>query len=811
MTIFLRDTRFALRLLRKDPGFTAVAVVALALGIAASTAIFSIVYAAYLEPLPYRHADRLVMVWSRVNGNRSLVTPADFLDWKRQATSFAEINAWSWRQVNLATDDRPERVQVGPATPGFLAMYGYGHPLALGRTFVEEEGTPGKEQVVILSHRLWQERFGGDPQIIGRQIRIDGTPYTVVGVLGAGPSDENQNRLWVPLAFTPEQRKRDEHRAGPGLLVMAVLKPGVTIEGANASMAAVAERLARTYPATNTGWGISVEPLRNNFVSEETKRALWLLVGAVGFVLLIGCANVANLLLARGAARRRELAVRASLGATRGQIVRQLITESVVLALVGGLLGVVLAYGLVDVIVALMPPFTLQTEVNVRLSVPVLLFTLAISATSGILFGAAPAWQETRTGTNQALKDSGRALGPGRHGLRRALVIVEFALALTLLTAGALAIHSFFKLTNVDLGFRAERLLTFTLPVVEGRLAGAEKATGFYRELLERLHAIPGVVSASVSIFMPFRGQPSLGFSIAGRPRNDAVRRPEASVNAASPEYFRTLGIRITRGRGFTDADRIGRQPIVLVNETFVRRYLADVDPLTQRVILEAVPNVEQLGPGIERQIVGVYADVRNGGLQNDVLPAIDLPFWQVPWPQTTIAVRTAVDPMGVSQSIASVIRTMDPDLPMGDVRTMEQIIGDAMATDRFNTVLFGSFAAVALLLAATGIYGVMAFAVAQRTHEIGVRMALGADRRRVVVQVLREGMTTSVSGVVLGSVGAYYAARSMQTIVQGVGAVDLPAYIAVTLTLLVAALAACLVPAARAASVDPLIALRRE
>jgi putative ABC transport system permease protein len=347
--------------------------------------------------------------------------------------------------------------------------------------------------------------------------------------------------------------------------------------------------------------------------------------------------------------------------------------------------------------------------------------------------------------------------------------------------------------------------------VAEGRLAGADKAARFYRELLERLHAVPGIVSASVSVFMPFRGQPSLGFSIAGRPANDAARRPQASINAASPEYFRTLGISITRGRGFTDADRTGAQPVVLVNETFVRRYLSGVDPLTQRVILEAAPNVEQLGPGIERQIVGVYADVRNGGPQQDVLPAIDLPFWQLPWPQTTVAVRTAGDPMDVRQSIAAVIQTMDPDLPMGDVRTMEQIIGDAMATDRFNTVLFGSFAAVALLLAAVGIYGVMAFAVAQRTHEIGVRMALGAGRRRVVVQVLREGMTTTVIGVVLGSVGAYYAAHSMQAIVQGVGAVDLTAYIAVTVTLLVAALAACLVPAARAASVDPLIALRRE
>jgi putative ABC transport system permease protein len=554
MTSFLRDTRFGLRLLRRNPGFTTVAVLALTLGIAANTAIFSVIYAAYLEPLPYRHADRLVMVWSRINGERNLVSPADFLDWKRNTTVFADINAWSWRQVNLATDDRPEQVQVGPATPGFLAMYGYGHPLALGRAFLEEEGMTGKDKVAILSFRLWQQYFGGDPKIIGRQIRIDGTPHTVVGVLAAGPPDGNQNRLWVPLAFTPDQLKRDDR----WLLVMAVLKPGVTIQEANANMAAVAASLAKMHPATNAGWGASVEWLRNDFVSERTKMALWLLVGAVGFVLLIACANVANLLLARGTARQRELAIRASLGATRTQIVRQLITESVVLALAGGVLGAALAYPAVNVIMALMPPFTLQTEVNVRVSEPVLLFTLAISALSGIFFGAAPAWQGTYAGVNEALKEAGRALGPGRNSLRRALVIVEFALALTLLTGGGLAIHSFYKLATVDLGFRPEQVLTFTLPIARGRLTGSEQTIAFYRELLDRIHAVPGILSASVSLFVPLRNQATIEFAIAGRPVNDPGRRAQADLNVVTSNYHRTLGVRIVRGRAFSDADRSG-------------------------------------------------------------------------------------------------------------------------------------------------------------------------------------------------------------------------------------------------------------
>ncbi|HXW03914.1 MAG TPA: ABC transporter permease [Vicinamibacterales bacterium] len=807
MTTLLRDARFGLRLLRRDPGFTAVAVLALALGIAANTAIFSVIYATYLEPLPLRNADRLVIVWSRVEGNREVVSPADYRDWKRQATVFEDMNAWGWRSVNLAADGRPEQVQAGPATPGFLAMFGYGHPLALGRTFVENEGTPGNDRVVVLTHRLWQERFGGDPQILDREIRIDGKPHTVVGVLGPGPADRNQNRLWLPLAFTPEQLNRRDR----WLLVMAVLKPGITIEQANADLRAVAANLAKIYPETNAGRDVSVEPFRNNFVADSTKAALWLLVGAVAFVLLIACANLANLLLARGTARQRELAIRGALGATRIDVLRQLVTESVVLALVGGVLGVAVAYGLVKAIVALLPPFTLPTEVDVRLNVPVLLFTLGVCALSGILFGAAPAWQAARANPNETLKEAGRAPAPGRHGLRRALVILEFALALALLTGGGLAIHNFFKLTSVDVGFRVDRLLTFTLPVSEGRLTGAAQTTAFYRELLQRLHAVPGVQSASVSVFMPLRGQPTLGFSIAGRSANEVARRPRAAINAASPEYFRTLGIRIVRGRGFTDADRTGSQPVALVNEAFVRRYLSGVDPVTQRVVLEAVPNVEQLGSAVERQIVGVYADVLNGGLQNDVLPAIDLPFAQVPLPRTTVAVRTAGEPMSVRQTIAAVVQNMDPDLPIADVETMEQILSDSMATDRFNTALFGGFAAVALLLAAVGIYGVMAFAVARRTHEIGVRMALGAGRRRILAQVLREGMTTSLIGIALGSFGAYYVARSMRGIVPGAGEADSTAYMVVTAMLLGAALVASLLPAARAASVDPMIALRRE
>jgi putative ABC transport system permease protein len=809
MANLLRDARFGFRLLRKNPGFAAVAVVALALGIAANTAIFSVIYPTYFEPLPYRDADRLAMVWSHREGNRNSVSPADFRDWKRQATVFEDLNASNAKQVNLAGTDRPELVTVGVGTPGFLTMLGYGQPLALGRNFLEEEGTVGRDQVVILSHRLWQERFGADPAIIGRAVRIDTRPYTVVGVLGPGPADENMCRLWLPFAFTPERLEREER----WMLVMGRLKPGVTLEQANAEMATVTRNLAATYPASNTGWTASVEPFRNNFVSDETKAALWLLVGAVAFVLLIACANVANLLLARGTARQRELAVRASLGASRAAILRQLITESVVLALAGGALGVALAYALVNVITALMPPYTLPTEVYVRLNVPVLLFTVAACGLSGILFGCAPAWQATRVDLSDALKETGRSLSGAHHGLRRALVAFEFALALALLTGGGLAIHSFFKLATVDLGLRTERLLTFFLPMPEGRLAGTDRIDAFYRELLDRVAALPGVVSASVSTSVPLRvGGYDVPFSIAGRPVPDGTRLPAASLNLVSPQYFKTLGIRITSGRTFSDQDRAGGLAVAIVNETFVKRYLTGADPLTQHVVIETdAPGTEEREPDIERQIVGVYADVRHAGPQNESFPEINVPFSQVPWPRANMAVRTTGEPASVQQGIAAILRSMDPDLPMGNVKTMDQIVSERMAAERFNTVLFGSFAAVALLLAAVGIYGVMSFVVAQRTREIGLRMALGAARGRLLRDVLREGMTTALVGTALGSVGAYFVGRTMQGMLYGVRAMDPTMFVVVASTLLGTALVACLVPARRAASVDPMVALRQE
>ena len=810
MNQLLRDAGFGLRLLRKKPGFAAVAVLTLAVGIAANTAIFSVVYATYLAPLPYREPDRLVTVWTRLDGNRMHTDAGDFTEWRRQATVFEDLNAWSTRSVNLATGDRPEHVEAAVVTPGLLRMMGEPNPLALGRDFLEEEGEVGRDRVAILSHRLWQTRFGADRGIVGRPIRIDGTPYTVVGVLRAGPADRVQLPLWLPLAFTPEELKPDVPDLR--LTVMGRLKRGVTVAQADASMVALDRHLARKR-SESYAWSASVEPYRNSLLSGDTKTALWLLLGAVTFVLLIACANVANLLLARGTARRRELAVRASLGASHATIVRQLMTESVVLALVGGGLGVALASGLLRGIMAILPSATLPSEADVRLNVPVLLFTLAASVLCGILFGCAPAWRSARANVNETLKDASRSLGGGRDRLRRGLVALEFALALTLLAGGGLAIHSLFKLASVDPGFRTERLLTFSLPVPPGRLRGTDEINAFYRQLIDRVRVIPGVRLASVSTTMPVQefGFVVMKFEVVGQPAVAASKPSHSDLNVVSPGYLETFGIPLKRGRGLTEEDREGSLPVAIVNESFVKRYLPNVDPLAQRLAIRRLMPGVKLGPAVEWQIVGVHGDVRNADPRNTPRTEILLPFWQSPWPVATMAVRTVAEPMSVRRGIAAVIRSLDPDLPMADVRTMEQIVDESAAGDRFNTLLFGSFAVVALLLAAVGIYGVMSFVVAQRTHEIGLRMALGADRRRVVGDVLREGMTTALAGTALGSAGAYFVGRAMQGMLYGVGALDPAAFTVVAVTLLGAALVACLVPARRAAAVDPMAALRQE
>jgi putative ABC transport system permease protein len=807
VTHILRDARLGLRLLWRQPGFAGIALAALTLGIAANSAIFSVVYATLLAPMPYRDPDQLVMVWSRIQDNRNVTAAGDYLEWVRQSKSFQGLHAWTGRNVSFSSQGQPEQVQAQVTTPGFITTIGA--PLLMGRDFLPEEGQPGKDQVMVLSNRFWRDRFGSDPKILNREIRADGKPYTVVGVLGPGATDRLQNKIYLPLAFTPEQINHDFH----WLLVLGRLKPGVTLAQANADMTGVSKRIAEAFPTSNKGWTSSVEPLQNNFLDRNTISALWLLLGAVGFVLLIACANVANLLLARGAARQREVAVRASMGASRSRLFAQFITESVVLAAFGGLLGLGLASLLLDAIMTLMPAYTLPSEADVRLNVPVLLFTFAVSVGSGVIFGSAPAWQVTRWNLNDVLKEAGRsAIGGARHWTRRIFVVAEFALALTLLAGAGLAIHSVVKLTYVDLGFARDHLLTFYLPVPDGRLKTPEQVEAFYQRLLERARAIPGITAASASTGMPVTGTGfGMPFHFAGKPFADPSQRPGAGFNMVTPEFFKTFGIRMERGRAFTEQDSAKGIRVAIVNDAFARRYLTGQDPLKQKLVIEQlIPGVTRLGPGVEWQIVGVYHGVRNAGPRGD-FPEIDVPFAQSPWPGAVVAVRTTVAPDTVRRSLAAVVRELDPELPMTDVRTMDQVVHESLAGDRFQALLFGGFAIVALILAALGIYGVMSFSVAQRTHEIGLRMALGAGREQVVRQILREGLTTAFIGLALGVAGAWLVGRAMRGMLFGVGAIDPTAFSIVAGLLLLSAVLACLVPARRAASIDPMTALRQD
>jgi putative ABC transport system permease protein len=803
-----RNLRFGFRLLGKDLGFTSVALLALALGIGANTAIFSVVYATLLAPMPYPNPNQIVVVWSKVNGERNGVSAGDFLDWKQQSTVFQSMAAWTSASYSLSTSDHPEQIVSRLISPGFNNLLGL--PFLLGRDFLPEEGIVGRDHVVIMTHRFWQERFGSDYKIIGTQVRMNSEPYTVVGVLAAGQPDRLECQLFVPLAFKPEQINHDFH----WMLVMGRLKPGVTLQQANADMDSVTRHIAEVYPVSNKGWGATVELLQNDFISRDTIKSLWLLLGGVAFILLIACLNVANLLLARGTARQKEIAVRASLGATRRQLFVQFLTESLTLALIGGIIGVSLAWVLLKAIVALLPPNSLPSEADFRLNLPVLFFSLAASLFSGVLFGCVPAWQTARLNLSDHLKESGRSsVSVGRHGLRRGLVVIEFALALTLLAGAGLVIHSFWKLNNVDLGFKSDHVLTFYLPVPNERLTKPEQITLFYRQLLAKIEALPGITSATASTGMPIAGTNfGMPFNIVGQPVADLSSRPGAGFTMVTPRYFQTFGMRMLKGREFTEQDVAGSIPVAIVNETFVKKYLSNVDPLTQRISVEQlIPGVTRLGPAIEWQIVGVYRDVHNGGVRRDGFPEINVPFYQSPWPSAGIEVRTAGDPANMSRSLASVVESMDSNLPVDQVKTMDQVVDQSLAGDRFSTVLFASFAGVALLLAGIGIYGVMSFTVAQRTHEIGLRMALGAAPKHVLGLVLKEGLLLALIGLVMGLSGTYFVGRMMKSLLYQVTAVDPGALSTVSVVLLFSALLACYIPAQRATQVDPLVALRQE
>ena len=772
MQAMLENLHYALRQLRKSPVFTLTAVLTLALGIGANTAIFTVVYATLLAPMPYPEPDQLVMVWSKIQGDRNGIAAQDFVDWKNQSTVFQDLNALTGGSFNLATKDQPEYVEGQLTTPGMYRMMGV--KFQYGRDFLPEEGVAGKEHVVVLMNKLWK-RLGSDPNIIGKQLRIDGTPYTVVGVLAPGPARPArpvagraaglqaravESRLPLAARDGPPQARR-HHQAGAG-------RHGL------------GDRQHRqAFPKSNKGWGAFVEPLKNDFLPKERIQtsldAAWR-GGLCAADRLRQCGQPAawqreprgrrKWPFAHRSAHRAKTSSRSSSPRTCCWHWSAAFWESAsaLVALRGA--------GCHHAAKTRFPlkPISLST-------CPSCCSRLRLLHLAGLLFGCAPAWYATRVDPAEALKEGGRSgTGAGRHRLRSVLVIGEFALALALLTGAGLAIHSFWNLTHVDLGVNTVHVQTFFLPVPDSRPKDPAQINAYYQQMLASIKAVPGVLDAAVSVGLPLEG-PGFGmpFTIAGQPEfADPSQRPGAGFEMVTPDYFKTYGIQVMRGRAFTDQDNAGSVHVAMVNEEFVHKFFKGKDPLQQRInVEELIPGVTKLGPYISWQIVGVFHNVRAGGFRED-FPEIEIPFWQIPWPSANIGVRTAGDPATMTKSIAAAVHSVDPQIALAEPRTLEEVKSLMLAGDRFTMTLYAAFAIVALLLAAVGIYGVMAFTVAQREHEIGLRMALGASRGNVVSLVLKEALVLALVGLGLGLVGAYFVGRAMHSTLYGVGSVGL-------------------------------------
>ena len=807
MTNIWIDIRYTMRQLRKSPGFALAAILTMALGIGATTAIFTVVYATLLAPMPYPKPDQLVMVWSKIQGSRNSIAAQDFLDWKKQNAVFQDINAFTGTNFNLATKEQPEYIQGQLTTPGMYRMMG--NQFLYGRDFLPEEGTIGKDHEVILMNKLWK-RLGSDPNIVGKTIQLDGSPYTVVGVLTAGQADRLDQWLLAPLAFKPDQLNHDFH----WLLAMGRLKEGVTLKQAQANMDTVTANIAQANPKSNKGWGAVVEFLHNDFLPKDEINMLWILLGAVGFVLLIACVNIANLLLAKGTTRQKEVALRAALGASRQAVFAQFLTENLALALFGGGVGVALGWALLRGMQAIMPVGILPSEADLSLNLPILFFTFAASVLSGLLFGCAPAWIATRVDPAEALKEGGRSgTGASRQRARRALVIGEFALALSLLTGAGLAIHSFWNLTQVNLGVSTSNIQTFFLPVPDSRPKDPAQINAYYQQMIASIKAVPGVKDAAVSVGLPLEGSGfGMPFTIAGQPDfADPSQRPGAGFDMVSSDFFKTYGIPILHGRAFSEQDTAASVHVAMVNQKFADKYFAGKDPLQQRInVEELIPGVTKLGPYIAWQVVGVFNNVRAGGFRDD-FPVIVIPFAQTPWPSANIGVHTSGDPAAMLRSISAAVHSVDPQIALAEPHTLEELKSRNLGGDRFIMTLMGGFASIALLLAAVGIYGVMAFTVAQREHEIGLRMALGASRGNVVKLILKEALILSGIGLAIGLIGAFFIGRALHSVVYGVGTVDYGAIICVSMILAGASMLASWLPARRAASIEPMQALRTE
>ncbi len=812
MNELFQDIRYGFRSLLKSPGFTIVAVATLAVGIGANTAIFSFVDGVLLKPLPYADADRIVRVLEKPpGGGRNGISTLNYLDWAKENKVFEYMAAQTGGSVTLTGVEEPVRLREFQVSAHYFDIFVI-KPV-LGRTFAPGEDQTGKDHVAVISNALWSTQFGADPKLVGRTILLDGVPTTVIGILPAGGAfDRGYAQIWRPLAFEPENMTRNFHWFG----AYAKLKRGVTLKQAQAQMDAIGARIAKDYPDSNKGWGVAVDRFSETIVGSGLRRALYVLLTAVGMVLLIGCANLANLSLARGTAREREVAIRSSLGAGRWRLVRQFLTESVVLSVIGGTLGLVLGYLTMLGLKLALPPFALPREAIVAMDGRVLLFTLALAVLTGILFGLAPAIQATRPDLAGSMKEGGRGASAGgaRHRVRSALVVAEVALAFVLLTGAGLLMRSFFGILHVDLGLDTTNVITANLPISEKRFPDLEQLNSYLRQVVDHVQALPGVRGVALTSALPMQGWGyGMPFQIAGRPMVDRANRPACFFKMVSPSYFRTLGMRLLKGRALSAGDGKGAPPVTVINETMAKKYFPNEEPLGKRILIqEIVPGKTQLGSEIAWQVVGVVADEMVGSLDaKEGSPGVYVSNEQSPVFSESLVVRAAMNPALLQRAISKAVHEVDKDQSVAEMKTLDQIKTESMAGDRLQSMLMMVFAAIAVLLSAIGIYGVISYSVVQRTHELGIRAALGASSGDQLELILRNGMLMAGIGLVLGFGGALGLTRLIASMLYDVGTRD-PATMAVVAAVLASvALFACYIPAYRASKVDPMVALRYE
>lgn len=813
MESIFKDIRYGIRGLLKHPGFTAIVVITLALGIGASTAIFSVVNSVLLRSLPHRNADRIVAIQEispNPAGKVVQSTSANFLDWRAQNTVFEQLAAIRTTTTNLALSDYAERIDLAQISANFFDVFGI--TPQYGRLFIAQDEQAGHAPVVVVSHALWTRRFGSDPALVGKDVTLDGRSYQVVGVAPPGFQYPDRTEIWLPpLKLVPEMHDRQDVTQTRGfgyLTVVALMKPGVSLPQAAGEMETITGRLRQQYPNTNNRRFNRVVSLHDHLI-RDTDKLLWLLLGAVTFVLLIGCANVANLLLASGASRQKEIAIRSALGASRWRVIRQLFTESTILALGGGAVGLLVAFWGLAAITKLLPGDFPRLH-EIRMDWRVLAFTFAASVLTGILFGLAPALQISRPDLQESIRETGRgATGSRRQSrFRQALIVGELALCVVLLAGAGLLFRTFLHLQSVNAGFVSQQVLTAKLSPSGTNFTEDAAYVNYYNNVMDRVRTIPGVLDVGMINTLPLFKGPTAGFRIDGGPIETPDKWPGANQRSVSSAYFRAMGIPIVQGRGFTEQDQEGAPRVLVVNQALVQELFPGEDAIGKRITFG---NVDANQQPVWWQIVGVAANVRSLELREEATSELYFSNPQNTYGEMSLVIRSSVEPASLSGSLRQIAAEVDKTVPVSNIRTMDHVVSESITQPRFNLFLLGLFGAVAMLLSAAGIYGVTAYTVTQRTHELGIRIALGAQVGHVLRMILGQGMAVIGVGLVLGLIAAFALMRLLRSLLFGVGENDPITFGAITLVLLLVALLACYIPARRATKVDPMVALRSE